>query len=142
MCDGETPMKCVLTNPITGRHPFHCRTGGCSLQARISGAVRYCDTMEHWEDPVENLSVIGSVSCANRLFKELYKFQKEVDRCFGNMKQSRLLGDHQYLGIAKVTLYAGLSVQTYVATMLAHVLAEELDEMRRMVIRFPGHLLH
>ena len=68
-CDGEKEMEYVWSDRMTGEHLYRCPPGGCSLKARSSGAVRYCDTTEHWEDPGDNLRVISIVARASRLWK-------------------------------------------------------------------------
>ena len=44
VCDGQTQMDYVVTDPKTGHHLFRCPPAGCRLKKRSSGAVRYCNS--------------------------------------------------------------------------------------------------
>ena len=57
-----------------------------------------------------------------------------VERYFRSVKHSRLLNQHQGLGIAKVRLHAKMSWLTYVATMLARLTAGDFETLRHMSV--------
>ena len=54
---------------------------------------------------------------------------------FGSLKRSRLLDRHQHARRDKVELHLGLSVLTYLATMLTWVNAGDIGRLRHMRIR-------
>ena len=135
-CDGKQAMQYVGTDPETGRHLYRCSQKGCSLKKRSSGAVRYCDTTDHWEDPQRNLRVTSVVARASRQWKELYKLRTGIERYFESGKRSRLLNWSLYLSMAKVTMNTAMSVLLYLATVLAKFQAGETRKFRKMRIRF------
>jgi len=135
VCDGETPMEYILTDPASGRHKFRCPPDGCKLKARSSGAVRYCDTTALWIDPNENLRAIGVVARSSANWKRLYSQRQTIQRMFGSMKRSRILDRYQYVQRSKVELHLGLSVLTYLATMLTRVDAGDGGRIRHMRIK-------
>ena len=134
-CDGRTAMEYVLTDPESGRHLYRCPAKGCRLKRRSSGAVRYCDTTDHWEDPRDNLRVISVVARKSRQWKELYRLRPSIERYFSSGKRSRLLHGSMYLTMDKVAVNTALSVLLYVATVLAKLQAGDRDGMRHMRIR-------
>ena len=67
-------------------------------------------------------------------WKQLYSRQQPIERMFGCLKRSRLLDRHQYVWFDKIRLHVGLSVLTYLATMLTRVRADDLNKMRHMRI--------
>ena len=131
-CDGKKKMEYLWTDPVTGEHLYRCSRKGCSLKERSSGAVRYCDTTEHWEDPRNNLRVISIVARASRLWNALYKKRKVIERYFSSGKQSRLLNSVLYLTKSKVVAHVGMSEMTYLATMLARFEHDHIDNLRQM----------
>ena len=133
VCGDGTPMEYLLTDQ--GMHKFRCPTGGCALKARSNGSVRYCDTDALWVDPADNLRAIGMVARASPEWKRLYARRQSIERMFGSLKRSRLLDRHQYARFDKVRLHVGLSVLTYLATMLTRVQAGDLGKIRHMRIR-------
>lgn len=130
--DGETPMEYLLTK--RGMHKFRCPPGGCALKARSSGAVRYCDTAALWVDPSDNYRALGVVARASPEWKRLYARRQVIERMFGSLKRSRLLDRHQYVRRDKVELHLGLSVLTYLATMLTRLDAGDAGRLRHMRI--------
>ena len=134
-CDGRTPMEYVRTDPVTGKHLYRCPQGGCGLKPRSSGAVRYCDITEHWEDPRTNLRVISLIARVSREWKSLYRLRPTIERYFSSLKRSRLLNSSLYLTREKIHAHAGLSELTYLGTMLARLKVGDMDNMRRMRIR-------
>ena len=47
VCDGETSMVYLGTDPKSGHHLFRCPPAGCRLKKRSSGMIRYCNTKAH-----------------------------------------------------------------------------------------------
>ena len=93
--------------------------GWLQAQARSSGAVRYCDTTEHWEDPKQNLRVLSIVARASKLWKILYGKRPSL-RGTSRLESSRACSiPVLYLTKAKVVAHVGMSEMTYLATMLA-----------------------
>ena len=132
MCDEETKMVYVLTDPETGKHLYRCPAEGCVLQSRSSGAVRYCDITDHWEDPRDNPKVISVVARASKRWKELYKLRTVIERWFSSAKRSRILNGSLYLTGDKVATNCAMSVLTYVVTVVAKVEAGDLTNMGLM----------
>ena len=131
--DGETPMEYVQTDPKTGRHQFRCPPGGCALKPKSSGAMLYCNPAEtHWEDPADNLRVLGVVARDSDEWKALYAKRQTIERVFGSLKRSRILDQHQYLTDKKIAAHIAFSTLTYAATMLARVDLEGVDTIRNM----------
>ena len=131
-CDEETKMEYVLTDPETGKHLYRCPAKGCVLKDRSSGAVRYCDITDHWEDPKNNPRVISVVARASKLWKDLYKLRTVIERWFSSAKRSRLLNGSRYLTGAKVATNCAMSVLTYVATVITKVEAGDMEHMGLM----------
>ena len=131
-CDEETEMEYVLTDPKTGKHLYRCPAEGCVLKNRSSGAVRYCDITDHWEDPKNNPRVISVVARASELWKELYNLRTVIERWFSSAKRSRLLNGSLYLTGDKVATNCAMSVLTYTATVLEKVEAGDLAHMGLM----------
>ena len=133
--DGRTPMEYLLTDSKTGLHKFRCPPEGCALKERSSGAVRYCDTAALWVDPSDNYRALGVVARASPEWQKLYARRQVIERMFGSLKRSRMLDRHQYVRRDKVELHLGLSVLTYLATMLARLDAGDAGRLRHMRIK-------
>ena len=133
--DGKTRMVYTGTDGRTGRHAFRCPPAGCRLKSRSSGAMLYCDPTPHWEDPMNNLRVLGIVARASPEWKKIYRRRPIIERLFGSMKRTRLLDKHQYRGQRKIEAHVLLSVLTYLATMLVRVRAGDMKRLRHMRIR-------
>ena len=131
-CDSRTAMEYVKTDPDTGKHLYRCPAEGCILKRRSSGAVRYCDTTDHWEDPKDNPRVIGVVARVSQLWKDLYRLRTAIERYFSSGKRSRLLNGSKYLTMNKVVTNCAMSVLTYIATVLAKVEAGDIANMGLM----------
>ena len=97
--------------------------------------VRYCNTKAHWEDPANNLRVLGVVSRSDPQWRRLYRRRQVIERMFSSLKRSRLLNRHQYVRKRKIETHVGLSVLTYLATMLSRVQAGDLGRVRHMRVR-------
>ncbi len=132
--DGKTPMEFLGTNPKNGHHLFRCPPEGCSLKAKSSGAMLYCNVSMMAEDPMNNLRVLGIVARASPQWNALYKRRPIIERMFGSMKRMRLLDKHQYRSRRKIELHVALSSLTYLATMLGHVRAGDMARIRHMRI--------
>ena len=130
-CLGMTPMEYVRTDPETGHHLFRCAKGGCHLKPKSNGAWRYCDD-EVWEDPMENLRVLGVVARASEEWTEHYAKRQSVERLFGSLKRSRNLETHFSRNINRMRLHATLSLLAYQATALARVRTEGMRNLRQM----------
>ena len=135
VCDGKTPMEYLGTSPKTGYHLFRCPPAGCRLKKRSSGAIRYCVTKTHWEDPASNLRVLGVVSRSDPQWRRLYRRRQVIERMFSSLKRSRLLNKHQYVRKRKIEMHVAVSVLTYLATMLTRVQAGDLSRIRHMRVR-------
>ncbi|MYA62104.1 MAG: transposase, partial [Dehalococcoidia bacterium] len=133
--DGKTKMEYLGTHPKTGQHAYRCPPAGCQLKSRSSGAMIYCAPTLHWEDPMNNLRVLGIVARASPEWRALYKRRPIIERLFGSMKRTRLLDKHQYRGQRKVEAHITLSVLTYLATMLVRARAGDMKRLRHMRIR-------
>ena len=135
-CLGGKVMEYVKT--VDRReHVFRCSPGGCELRDARPWLGRRCpqEYSVDWEE--DRLRKIGRLPRASRRWRRLYRKRTEIERMFGNLKQSRLLDSHQYMGLAKVSLHVGLSMLTFVATMLAHLRRDDHATMREMVLEPP-----
>ena len=135
VCDGRTPMEYIASDPQSGYHLFRCPPAGCRLKKRNNGMVRYCNTTAHWEDPASNLRVLGVVSRSDPNWSRLYRRRPVIERMFSSLKRSRLLNKHQYVRKRTVETHVAVSVLTYLASMLARVLAGIPDKARHVRVR-------
>ena len=132
-CVGKVSMKYIRTDTKLARHLFRCPSEGCDLKAKSNGGLRYCDS-EVWEDPVENLRIVGLLPRESPEWKRQYAKRMSIERIFRSLKHSRLLDGHQYRGLAKIRMHATLSLLTYQATALARARAGDLANLRQMRI--------
>ena len=132
-CLGGREMTYVCTDAETGKHLYQCPAEGCAKFKNKNIFVR-CDDA-HWENPADNLRVIGVLPRLSEQWKELYRKRQGVERYFSSAKRSRLLDKHQYLRRDKIETHVALSVLTYVATMYARIKAGDAERMRHMRIR-------
>ena len=133
-CMGKEPMEYIRTDPDTGHHLYRCRAGGCPLKTGGVKPIIHCDG-EVWEDPQNNLRVIGVLPRASRGWKRLYRLRMSIERIFRSLKHSRGLEGHMVRGMKKITLHATLSVLTYQATALARLRAGDAAKMRTMAVK-------
>ena len=70
-------------------------------------------------------------------WKERYKLRTVIERYNSSAKHSRLLDQHRYLNIEKVSLHAMMSMLSYLGTALAHLKADDFAHMRHMPIKLP-----
>ena len=121
-CLGGKAMQYVRTDDNTGQHLFRCPQGGCALKDSFAAARTYCDD-EVWEDPYENLRIVGVVARQSEEWKREYKKRTSIERFNGSGKESRLLDTHRQFTQERVRLHTALSMLTYQATVLAHLVA-------------------
>ena len=129
-CMGGVPMQYVRTN-AEGHHLFRCLQEGCHLKPKSNGAWQYCDD-EVWEDPFENLRVVGIVARQSERWQELYAKRSIIERLFGSLKQSRALLYHAARNLQRVTLHVNLSLLSYLGTVLARIERGEFRDLRTM----------
>jgi len=130
-CMGSKTMQWLRTDPKTGRHLYRCPPSGCHRKTQAHMFMMNCGD-QHWENPADDLRVISVVARASPEWKELYRKRSIIERGFSSLKRSRLLDRHQYLTQRKIRTHVALSMLTYVATMLAHVLAGDVERIRHM----------
>ena len=133
-CMGKQAMEYVRTDQETGHHLFRCPAGGCPLKAKSSGAVLYCDS-EVWENPMDNLRVLGTVWRGGSEWAWYYAKRWSIERIFRSLKHSRGLEGHHVRGLAKIRLLASLSLLTYQATVLARVKTGDFKHLRKMRVK-------
>ena len=130
-CMGGVPMTYIRTDSETGHHLFRCVSSGCHLKPKSNGAWQYCDT-DVWEDPMDNLRVVGIVARQSPEWWEHYDKRQWVERLFSSTKRSRGLEDHTALNIRRVTLHLTMSILAYQATVLARAVLGQFDKIRLM----------
>ena len=133
-CMGLQAMEYVRTDPETGHHLFRCPAEGCPLKAKSSGAVLYCDS-EVWEDPMENLRVLGIIWRGSKEWDKHYAKRMCIERIFRGLKHSRGLEGHMVRGMAKIRLLCSLSPLSYQATVLARLKVGDVKNLRRMRVK-------
>ena len=131
LCLGQAPMKYIRTDPDTGHHLFRCRAKGCPLLGQ--GLVPNC-RQEVWEDPEDNLRVIGVLPRSSKAWRRLYRMRMSVERVFRSLKHSRGLEGHCFRGMPKILLHSTLSVLTFLMTSLARLRLKDPDRMRQMSV--------
>ena len=135
-CLGGMTMTYVRTDPETGQHLYQCPTEGCEKFNKGEGKSIFARCQDsHWEDPRDNLRVIGVVPRQSQLWRGLYRKRQGIERFFGSAKRSRLLNKHQYVTMTKIRTHVAMSMLTYVATMFARICADDAEHMRHMRIR-------
>ena len=134
-CTGQMQMEYAGYDPDLG-HRFRCRPEGCTL--RTTGTILHkCDT-DYWQKPEgPALRAIGIVPRFTPAWKLLYKKRTTVERYFRSAKHSRLLNQHQCMGLSKVELHANMARIAYLATMAARLKADDVAKMRHMSVRLP-----
>ena len=128
-CLGKQAMRYIRTDPETGHHLFRCPGQGCQLKTEGSKAIRHCDD-EVWENPADNLRVVGIVARQSREWWALYNKRQSVERLFRSAKHSRLLDTHQQRCLERVRLHTALSLLAYSLTALAWLKAKGKVETR------------
>ena len=131
-CVGLVPMEYVRSDPEQG-HLYRCRAEGCHLRDSLAGGIRHCDSWV-WEDPSVNIRWFGgAVRRGSKEWRDYYRKRQTVERTFKSMKESRRLEDHCVRGLAQIALHSAMSALTYQATVLAHLMHGEKEQMRWMV---------
>ena len=135
-CIGSQPMEYLMSDPEKG-HLFRCPDGGCPLQGKVDWS-RYCDD-EVWEKPEGKLlRIIGILPRCTNQWKRIYRMRTAIERYFRSAKHSRLLDQHQHLGLSKVSLHVKIARLAYLATALARLKADDYAGMRQMSVNLPG----
>ena len=133
-CTGGEDMVYLGTHRGKG-HLFRCPEDGCHLKDTIQFS-RHCDLeFYEWVEDMPELRKVGRLARANPAWQRFYDKRGSVERLFGSAKQSRLLDTHRCLGIRRMKMHVALSLLAYTGTMLAHVAAGELKDLRRMDVR-------
>ena len=134
-CIGKQPMEYVSTDRKRG-HLFRCTAGGCHLKGKVL-ATRFCNS-QHYEKPEGKLlRIVGMLPRFTEAWKVEHKKRTTIERYFSSVKHSRLMDQHRYIGIVKVSLHVLLSMLTYLATSLAHLQADDYAHMQHMRIKLP-----
>ncbi len=134
-CIGGKSMEYTATDEEKG-HLFRCPSGGCHLKSKTDFSG-YCDS-QHYEKPEGRLlRIVGLLPRCSEEWKNEFKKRPGIERHFGSAKHSRLLDTHRYFNIYKVRLHVAMSMLAYLATALAHLLADDYAHMRHMRVRLP-----
>ncbi len=132
-CMGKQPMEYVRTDPKRG-HLFRCPAGDCALKGK-AGWSSHCND-EDWEKPEGRLlRIIGLLPRCTGEWKWTYRLRVAIERYSRSAMHSRLLDQHQCMGISKMRLHVTMSRLAYLATALAHLEADDYKGMRRMPIK-------
>ena len=134
-CVGGLPMEYVETDPEKG-HLFRCPPDGCELKQQV-GFTGYCDDQRYVKPESRLLRIVGLVPRCSDEWKERYKLRTVIERYNSSAKHSRLLDQHRYLNIEKVSLHAMMSMLSYLGTALAHLKADDYAHMRHMRVKLP-----
>ena len=135
VCLGGESMEYMESDPDRG-HRFRCPSEGCHLKNKVQWTT-HCDT-ELWEKPEGKLlRTMGVLPRFTQEWKDIYARRTSIERYFRSAKHSRLLDRHQFLSISKVRLHVSLARLGYLATALAHLMADDYAAMRHMKIRLP-----
>ena len=134
-CIGSKSMEYVETDPEQG-HLFRCPDEGCDLKGKVHWS-RYCD-FEHYENPEGRLlRIVGLLPRCSEEWKAKYKLRTVIERYFSSAKHSRLMDQHRYFNMIKMSLHVAMSMLSYLSTALAHLKADDYAHMRHMRIKLP-----
>lgn len=133
-CMGGAEMTLVRTDPETGKHLYQCPAGGCKRYRSGRSMVTRCQD-SHWEDPADNLRVIGIVPRQSKEWRDKYKMRMGVERYFSSGKRSRLMNKQKYLEMCKVEAHVALSILTYLGTVYTRIKAGDRKNMREMRVQ-------
>ena len=75
-CDSQANHMFVYERGTVPRPP-----AGCSLRPRNSWAAHYCPVPVQWENPEDNLRVIGVVPRRSEKWERLYRKRTAIDAC-------------------------------------------------------------
>ena len=132
-CMGGQKMDYVTSDPVKG-HQYVCPPAGCTLKARNSVAMVYCDA-ESWEDPTRDIRLFGTIRKDSDEWKNLYRKRYSVERSFKSMKQSRSLEHHTVRRLRRIHIHILMSVFTTQITVLVNLENRAREEMMWMVPR-------
>lgn len=135
LCIGGRPMDYVGTDPVLG-HRSQCPPDGCHLKDKI-GFTRYCDSDIYEKPDGPLLRIVGLLPRFSEEWRAEYKKRPIVERGFSSAKHSRLLNQHRYLNLEKVSLHVAMSLISYLATSLARLKANDLARLRHMRVELP-----
>ena len=134
-CVGGKPRDYANTDPEQG-HKFGCPPEGCHLKDQ-TGVTRYCKD-RHYEKPEGDLlRIVGLLPRCSDEWKDEYKKRTTIERHFSSVKHSRLMDQHRNFNIVQMSLHVLMSMLTYLATALAHLLADDYAHMRHMRVKLP-----
>ena len=92
---------------------------------------------QRYVTPEGRLRIVGLLPRCSEEWKAEYKKRTVIERHFSSAKHSRLLNQHRYLNVFQMSLHALMSMLSYLATVLAHLQADDYVHMRHMRIRLP-----
>ena len=99
VCIGSKVMDYLGTGE-DGSHQFRCPAGGCHLKEKMDWS-RYCDFESAEKSRGTLLKIMGVIHRASTEWKRLFRMRPAVERWFSSAKHSRLLDQHQYLGLER-----------------------------------------
>ena len=109
---------------------------GCHLKGRLDWS-RYCDFEYSEKTEGTRLRIMGILHRASEEWKRLFRKRPSIERYFASSKRSRLLDQHQFLGLERVGLHAKMSTLGYLLTAWGRLMANDYAHMRHMHIRLP-----
>ena len=129
------PMDYIRADPDKG-HMFLCSAESYEQNEGME-STGHCD-FERWERPQGRLlRIIGLTPRLTTEWKSRYRLRSSIESYFRRAKHSRLLNQHQHLGIEKAGLHVSMSRLEYLATSLAHLKANDYAGMRHMRVKLP-----
>ena len=133
ICPGGKPMTYVKTNS-EGKHYYKCSHQGYHPNKKKGDQLPLMGCQGYWLNPSKNWRVFGVLPRASKEWDDLYSKRMSIERIFKNTKQGRLLDNHLFRGLSKITLHATMSMLTYSATMLTRLRRGE-EEPRRIRVK-------
>ena len=135
LCACGCPMEYIETDPEQG-HLFQCAPDGCSPEDN-DGVKVHCNEQRYVKPEGRLLRIVGLLPRCSDEWTIEYKKRPIIERYFSSDKHSRLMDQHRYFNIFQMSLHVALSMLTYLATVLAHLQADDYAHMRHMRIRLP-----
>ena len=103
----------------------------------VVGDRQACDDQHH-ENPVGKLlRIVGLLPRCSDTWKTEYKKRTTIEQHFRSVKHSRLMDQHRYIGIDRVSLHVLLSMPAYPTTALAHLQADDYATCGTCGIKLP-----
>ena len=134
-CIGGLPMDYVETDAEEG-HLFRCPPEGCPLKEKVLFTGHCKD--QHYEKPEgELLRIVGLLPRCSDEWKTEYKKRTGIERYNSSVKHSRLMNQHRNFNMIQMSLHVLMSTLTYLATALAHLMADDYAHMRHMRVKLP-----